>query len=421
MSNKLTEKPESSTLPSHLIGVVDGALKRLPAADGYLPKTGGTIDIDSHIIFSTGAKLDDHNGDASIEPDDRTLKSGGNKVADWSGDNLELTRGATLPDGKAINLDNGSLMRKGTTDAGLGGGGGIALVCALSYEYKWDAGRLYVLDQNGFTIREVRNTFDVTPIATDDSTKGFIVNSRWVLDSGIVYICADNTEGAAVWHREIPGTVTFRDETIESAVLEGDELNRMLTITHGGATPINVWILLQSEEVIPSGVPVIIRQGGTGPVRIIPDDGVTILSSSSIRVLSKQYSTCVVMRLAEDTWHLSEMPAGRYQLGNIGEGVTLDPTYGSVQLCYPLNTDTTFSILNTPVEANEGDTLTLVVGWTNEALDLDFDASIKRSAAINALLPMTLEIYKSYSLHFIYRGGYWVIQAIDGPTDERID
>ncbi|CAB4186605.1 hypothetical protein UFOVP1329_3 [uncultured Caudovirales phage] len=215
--------------------------------------------------------------------------------------------------------------------------------------------------------------------------------------------------------------ITFRSETGENAILEGDENNRMLTVTHSGASPVNMWVLLQADAAIPVGIPVVVRQGGSGPIRINPDEGVTILAPSPVRVLSIQHSTCVLMRLTEDTWLLSGMPAGRYQLGNIGEGVTLDPTYGSVQLCYPLNTDTTFSILNTPVIANEGDTLTLVVGWTNEALDLDFDAAIKRSAAIAALLPMTLTAYKSYSLHFIYRGGYWVILSIDGPTDERID
>ncbi|CAB4163342.1 hypothetical protein UFOVP813_15 [uncultured Caudovirales phage] len=218
--------------------------------------------------------------------------------------------------------------------------------------------------------------------------------------------------------------MTFRDESSTDAIVVGDELNRLITITHSGATPVDLWVLLQADAAIPVGIPIIVRQGGTGAVRISRDDeAITILSASPVRVLSVKDSTCVLMRLPgedQNTWLLSGMPAGRYQLGNIGEGVTLDPSYGSVQLCYPLNTDTTFSILNDP-EANEGDTLTLVVGWTNEALDLDFNAAIKRSAAIDALLPMTLTIYKSYSLHFLYRGGYWVIQSIDGPTDERID
>ena len=216
--------------------------------------------------------------------------------------------------------------------------------------------------------------------------------------------------------------MTFREETGENAILAGDENNRLLTITHNGATPVNLWVLLQADAAIPVGVPIVVRQGGTGAIYIQPDDeAITILSSSRVRVLSEKDATCVLMRLTGETWLLSGMPAGRYQLGNIGEGVTLDPTYGAVQLCYPLNTDTTFSILDTPVVAKEGDTLTLVIGWTNGTCILDFDAAIKRSAAIAALLPMSLTGTKSYSLHFIYRGGYWVIQAIDGPTDERID
>lgn len=146
MSNKLTEKPESSTLPSHTIGIVDGALTRLPAADGFLPLSGGVM-----------------------------------KPA------------------AAITFNNGSLIQVGRTDGGNGGGGGVAQVCSLSYELKWEAGRQYIMDQNGFSIREVRNCFGNTPTSTDDTTKGFYAGSRWITDDGVLYVCTSSTENNATW------------------------------------------------------------------------------------------------------------------------------------------------------------------------------------------------------------------------------
>jgi len=105
----------------------------------------------------------------------------------------------SISDGDKILLDNGANLKKGTTDAGLGGSKGIALRCAVDYELKWEAGRLYVMGGDGFTIREVSHNFTTTPTVNDDVTKGFIIDSRWILDDGNVYVCNDTTTGAAVW------------------------------------------------------------------------------------------------------------------------------------------------------------------------------------------------------------------------------
>ena len=105
----------------------------------------------------------------------------------------------SISDGDKIVLDNGANLKKGTTDAGLGGSKGIALRCAVDYELKWEAGRLYVMGGDGFTIREVSHNFTTTPTATDDDDKGFVVDSRWILDNGDVYVCTDATTGDAAW------------------------------------------------------------------------------------------------------------------------------------------------------------------------------------------------------------------------------
>ena len=104
-----------------------------------------------------------------------------------------------ISDGDQIYFDNGSRIRKGITDMSNGGAQGVALVCSIDYELKWEAGRLYILHQDGFTIREVRYNFTITPTVNDDATKGFVIGSKWVMDDGLEYVCADSATGAAVW------------------------------------------------------------------------------------------------------------------------------------------------------------------------------------------------------------------------------
>ena len=123
-----------------------------------------------------------------------------------------------------LSFDNGAFFRKGTTDAGNGGAKGTAQICSISYELKWEAGRLYYMQQDGFTIRDVTHNFTAVPQPTDDSSKGFIVGSRWSLDDGTVYLCSDDTIGAAVWAVVSIGGVTSVTGTAPIA-------------SSGGATP----------------------------------------------------------------------------------------------------------------------------------------------------------------------------------------
>ena len=101
--------------------------------------------------------------------------------------------------GAGILLDNTSRLREGTIDAGFGGTKGIAQICAVGYELKWEAGRLYVMDGNGLLIRHSLYNFTTVPSANDDSTKGYYVGSLWTLDNGVSYICTDSTSTAATW------------------------------------------------------------------------------------------------------------------------------------------------------------------------------------------------------------------------------
>jgi hypothetical protein len=132
----------------------------------------------------------------------------------------------SISDGDKILLDNGANLKKGTTDAGLGGTKGIALRCAVDYELKWEAGRLYVMGGDGFTIREVSHNFTTTPTVNDDDDKGFVIDSRWILDNGDVYLCTDDTTGAAVWELVNTGTTP----TLQEVTDEGSETTNTITV-----------------------------------------------------------------------------------------------------------------------------------------------------------------------------------------------
>jgi hypothetical protein len=141
----------------------------------------------------------------------------------------------SISNGDAIILDNGSMLKKGTIDAGNGGSKGISQICSVGYEHKWEAGRLYIMNDGGTTIREVSHNFTNVPTATDDVTKGFVQNTRWILDNGDVYICTDPTEDAAVWELQI--TQVNSDWNATSGVAE--ILNKP-TITDGTVTSVGL-------------------------------------------------------------------------------------------------------------------------------------------------------------------------------------
>jgi hypothetical protein len=150
-------------------------------ADMGLDQVDNTTDLNKPISTATQTALDNI--------DLQSVTDLGNTTTD----NIAFT-GAV-----GVLFDNTSTLRKGTIDAGYGGAKGIAQVCAVGYELKWEAGRLYVMGDGGTTIREVSHNFTTTPSATDDNTKGFIVGSRWILDNGDLYICSDTTTATAVW------------------------------------------------------------------------------------------------------------------------------------------------------------------------------------------------------------------------------
>ena len=111
--------------------------------------------------------------------------------------------GGTMYEGATINFPNGSKLSKGTINANLGGNNGIAFKCSIDYEMKWEAGRLYIMQQDGATIRQSLYNFNIVPTVNDDNLKGYTTGSLWTLDNGDTYECTDPTTASAVWVQKI--------------------------------------------------------------------------------------------------------------------------------------------------------------------------------------------------------------------------
>lgn len=126
--------------------------------------------------------------------------------------------------GVGVLLDNTSRLREGTIDAGYGGAKGIAQICAVGYELKWESGTLYVMDGNGTHIRHSLYNFASVPGASEDISKGFLVGTRWSLDNGNLYVCTNNSIGAAVWVLEA-SDFTSTEKTKLSGIASGAEVN----------------------------------------------------------------------------------------------------------------------------------------------------------------------------------------------------
>jgi len=121
---------------------------------------------------------------------------------------------------------NTSRLREGTIDAGLGGQKGVAQICAVGYELKWEAGRLYVMDGNGLFIRQSLYNFNIAPTVTDDVTKGYMTGSLWTLDDSTTYVCTDAANG--IWV-EVGLTAGVLEITVGS--LQTLESNGELSLT----------------------------------------------------------------------------------------------------------------------------------------------------------------------------------------------
>ena len=221
---------DSCDIPADYVAVSDGTTRgqsvRLSAIPVY--EDGVFIGNATALDFTNGATLS-IDGDGKVFIDITGGGGGGTQnlqqVTDEGNtttndiqliNNAEVIFGA----GGGVLLDNGSRLREGTIDAGTGGSKGISQICGVGYELKWEAGSQYVMNGNGDQIREVNHKFNITPAITDDSSKGYYVGSRWILDNGDIYICTDASIGAATWELQTIDTPVNADWDAISGLAE---------------------------------------------------------------------------------------------------------------------------------------------------------------------------------------------------------
>jgi hypothetical protein len=239
------------------------AAKGADGADGAenaLPLAGGAMDTDAVITLDTTPDINDFSTDSEVagwgfgvQQKEDGVNTGLYAYVEPDGFHAEtITANSAHLSGDSLTFDNGSKLKKGTTIAD--GSGGIALKCSVDYELKWEAGRLYTMEPDGFTIRRVDRCRNIAPTATDDNTKGFVIGSIWTLDNGTSYICAGDTADNAVWNPYSPelGVNVWADgnpEPISQNVVA-------LQIQASGA--------VTEGEPIPDDISVIITFAGNG-------------------------------------------------------------------------------------------------------------------------------------------------------------
>jgi len=204
-------------------------------------------------------------------------------------------------DTQGLFFDNSSRLREGTIDAGLGGSNGIAQICAVGYELKWEAGRLYVMDGNGTGIRQSLYNFTTAPTVNDDVTKGYGIGSLWTLDDNTTYVCSDASTGAAVWARFVstPSVQFFVSSATVTPVFGNDLV--VITAQAAGLTlanPTGSWV---------QGKDLVIRIKDNGTPRSIAYDtkyraiGVTLPTTT---VANKTTYLGIVYNSTDDTFDI---------------------------------------------------------------------------------------------------------------------
>jgi hypothetical protein len=228
---------------------------------GALPVTG-----DSGVIYVTldTNKLYRWSGTTYVEisPMEIPLLSSVLDVGNASGPN-----DISFDAGQGLYFANSSRLREGTIDASLGGAKGISQICAVGYELKWEAGRLYVMDGNGTGIRQSLYNFTNVPTVTDDVTKGYAIGSLWTLDNNTTYVCSDASTGAAVWSIVVPTPSV--QSVVSSATVTPVFGNDLVVITAQAAgltlaNPTGTWV--QGKDLVirikDNGTPRSIGYGG---------------------------------------------------------------------------------------------------------------------------------------------------------------
>lgn len=251
-------------------------------------------------------------------------------------DFLRLDGTVSLDSGAGVPMANGASIREGTTNAGDGGNKGIALKCSVDYELKWEAGKLYVMQQDGFTIRHKLYNFNI-PLVTDDSTKGFVVGSRWIMDDGSVYACTDATSGSAVWAQ-----VSYGDAGLPSTLAVSNKTNETAIVSNNGQSYLNVFDTSAKIGKVGSGVATYADFQGDN-IDIFASEFLTVNAQSGTTFmnpvsLDSNNTDTVVATLTDDsgTWYsgddVAQIYANGFQTANTATNATFGATNSDILL-----------------------------------------------------------------------------------------
>ena len=139
-------------------------------------------------------------------------------------DEGNITTNDILLDGSAIEFNSGAKLRNGSLDNGFGGG--ISQECAVGFEQEWENGVQYYFPLTSPVVY-ANSINGVAPGVTFDNTKGYAIGSRYrLLNTGVEYVCTDNTTGTAVW--DVVGIVSFVNSGVNISVDNTDPDNPII-------------------------------------------------------------------------------------------------------------------------------------------------------------------------------------------------
>ena len=353
--------------------------------DMGLDQVDNTSDLNKPISTATQTALDNI--------DLQSVTDSGNTTTD----NIAFT-GAV-----GVLFDNTSTLRKGTIDAGYGGAKGIAQVCAVGYELKWEAGRLYVMGDGGTTIREVSHNFTTTPSATDDNTKGFIVGSRWILDNGDLYVCTDVTTATAVWVLQtIDASPTDGSTKAVSSNGVFDALalkSNIANPTFTGLTSVDTFKVTTGNYITPVDVVGIDVLGNVN--RISASNGRTALGLGTLATQSGTFSGTSSGTNTGDQTFLNA------RVQTVTSSATVTPV-STNDLVIITAQAVGLTLANPTGTFTEGQALMIRIKDNGTARSIAFDTNYR---AIGVTLPTTTVISKTLYLGIIYNStdGKWDI------------
>jgi hypothetical protein len=192
------------------------------------------------------------------------------------------------------------------------------------------------MEQDGFTIRDVTHNFTLVPQVTDDSTKGFVVGSRWSLDDGTVYLCSDATIGAAVWAVVTVGGVTSVSATLPISSSGGTtpdiSISQADTSTDGYLTSTD-WNTFDGKFNVPTGLVTDYLDGlGTPtPFPAIPVGTVTSVNSGININVDNTNPAAPIINSLSDRYKTSSTTSNSVSNGSKNFTVDLNLSYIPLQ------------------------------------------------------------------------------------------